>query len=45
MNAGCADSDIIWQIELREGKDHPQHLGGKEHDEKGTTVGTLLCLT
>ena len=44
-DAGCADNDIIWQVELREDKDHLQHLGGKEHDEKGKTVGTLLCLT
>ena len=44
-DADCADSDIIWQVELREGKDHLQHLGGKEHDEKGKTVGTLLHLT
>ena len=34
-DAGSADSDIIWQVELREGKDHLQHLGGKEQDEKG----------
>ena len=44
-DAGCAYSDIIWQVELGEGKDHLQHLGGKEHDEKGKTVGTLLRLT
>ena len=44
-DAGCAESDIIWQVELREGKDHPQHLGNKEIDDKGKTVGTLLCLT
>ena len=44
-DAGCAESDIIWQVELREGKDHPQHLGNKENDDKGKTVGTLLCLT
>ena len=42
---GCAESDIIWQVKLREGKDHPQHLGNKEHDDKGKTVGTLLHLT
>ena len=44
-DAGCADSDIIWQVKLREGKDCPQHLGGKQHDGKGKTVGTLLCRT
>ena len=44
-DAGCAESDIIWQVELREGKDHLQHLGNKENDDKGKTVGTLLHLT
>ena len=44
-DAGCAESDIIWQVELREGKDCLQHLGNKENDDKGKTVGTLLCLT
>ena len=44
-DAGCADSDVIWQVDLREGKDRPCHMGEKEHDEKGQTVGTLLCLT
>ena len=28
-DAGCADSDIIWALDLREGKDHPQNLGPK----------------
>ena len=42
-DAGCADSDVIWQVDLREGKDRPVQLGGgKEHDEKGKTTGTLL---
>ena len=44
-DAGCAESDIIWQVELREGKDHLQHLGNTENDDKGKTVGTLLHLT
>ena len=34
-NAGCAMSDIIWHVDLREGKDRPRHLGEKEHDNKG----------
>ena len=38
-DAGYADSDLIWQVKLREGKDRPQHLGGKEHDEKGRLLG------
>ena len=41
-DAGCADSDIIWQVNLWEGKDHPWELGQKEYDEKGKTTGTLL---
>ena len=41
-DAGCADSDIIWQVDLREGKDRPRELGQKEYDEKGKTTGTLL---
>ena len=44
-DASCADSNIIWQVELREGKDCQQHLGNKEHDNKGKMVGTLLQLT
>ena len=27
-DAGCADSDIIWQVDLREAKDRPVQLGG-----------------
>ena len=41
----CADSDIIWQVDLQEGKDHQPELGQKEYDEKGKTTGTLLRLT
>ena len=44
-DAGCSLSDIIWQVDLREGKDHPAHLGKKEFDELGSTVGTLLHLS
>ena len=25
-DAGCAMSDVIWQVDLHEGKDHPQHM-------------------
>ena len=45
QNAGYGLSDIIWQVDLQEGKDHPAHLGKKEFDELGSTVGTLLCLS
>ena len=38
------DSDIIWALELHEGKDHPTQLNNKEFDELGKTIGTLLCL-
>ena len=34
-DAGCADSDIIWSLDLREGKYHPTTLGKKEFDELG----------
>ena len=44
-DAGCAMSNIIWRVDLREGKDRPRHLGEKEHDNKGRTIGTLLHLT
>ena len=44
-DAGCADSDIIWSLELHEGKDCPTQLNNKEFDELGKTIGTLLCLT
>ena len=44
-DAGCADSDIIWAIDLREGKDRPASLGNKEFDEHGKTCGILLQLT
>ena len=39
------ESDIIWQVKLREGKDHLQDLGNKGCDDKGKTVVTLLHLT
>ena len=41
-DAGCAYSDIIWAVELREGKDCPTQLNNKEFDEMGKTIGTLL---
>ena len=44
-DAGCADSNIIWSLELREGKDRPPQLNNKQFDDLGKTVGTLLRLT
>ena len=44
-DAGCVDSDIIWALELRKGKDHPTQLNNKEFDKLSKTIGTLLCLT
>ena len=41
-DAGCADSDIIWAVELRKGKDHLTQLNNKEFDEMGKTIGTPL---
>ena len=29
-DAGCADSNIIWQVNLREGKDRPTDLGQED---------------
>ena len=40
-NAGCAESDIIWALELWEGKDQPPQLNNKPFDNIGKTVGTL----
>ena len=44
-DAGCAESDIIWSLELWEGKDWPTQLNNKPFDDLGKTVGTLLRLT
>ena len=44
-DAGCTMSDVIWQVNLCEGKDHPQHMDKKDYDELGATVGMLLHLT
>ena len=44
-DAGCADSNIIWSLELLEGKDRPLQLNKKQFDDLGKTVGTLLRLT
>ena len=44
-DAGCADSDIICALDLREGKEQPQNLGPKEFDNIGKTTGILLQLT
>ena len=41
-DAGCSDSNIIWALDLREGKDWPQNLGHKEFDNIGKTIGILL---
>ena len=43
-DTGCCSSDVIWSVDLREGKDRPRHLGEKEYDDMGKTVGTLLRL-
>ena len=44
-NAGCANSNIIWSLELHEGKDRPPQLNNKPFDDLRKTVGTLLWLT
>ena len=44
-DTGCANSNIIWLLELREGKDTPPQLNNKPFDDLRKTVGTLLWLT
>ena len=44
-DTGCAESDIIWSLELWEGKDWPTQLNNKPFDDLGKIVGTLLHLT
>ena len=44
-DAGCSESDIIWSLDLHEGKDRPTNLGPKEFDDLGKTTGLLLQLT
>ena len=45
LNEGCVESDIIWALELWEGKDWPPQLNNKPFDDIRKTVGTLLRLT
>ena len=44
-NACCAESDIIWSVNVCEGKDRPREIGAKEHDNNGKSVWMLLRLT
>ena len=44
-DAGHADSNIIWSLELHEGKDRPPQLNNMPFDDLAKTVGTLLQLT
>ena len=41
----CGMSDIMFAVELVEGKDEPPQAQPKEHSEKGKTVSLLLRLT
>ena len=41
-DASCADSDIIWQVDLREGKNRPVQLEGKEMTKRVRQLG-LCC--
>eukprot|EP00977_Amphora_coffeiformis_P000513 scaffold130_cov151-Amphora_coffeaeformis.AAC.2 len=41
----CGESQIMWQIELVEGKDRPPEMAPPEHADQGKTVGLLLRLT
>ena len=44
-DTGCANSNIIWSLELCEGKDRPLQLNNKQFDDLRKTVRTLLRLT
>ena len=44
-DAGCANSDIVWALDLQERKGCPTNLGNKEFDDLGKTSGILLQLT
>ena len=41
----CAVSNVLFQVELVEGKDEPRERGQKQFDDLGKTVGLLLRLT
>ena len=41
----CGMCDIMFVVELVEGKDEPSEASAKEHSEKGKTVSLLLRLT
>ena len=41
----CGLSNIIWQVDLHEGNNCKAHLGKKEFDNLGSTIGTLLHLS
>ena len=41
-DAGFAESDIIWSLDLCKGKDQPTNLSPKEFDDLGKTTGLLL---
>ena len=44
-DVGCGLSNIIWHVDLCDGKDHTAHLGKKEFNDLGSTIGTLLHLS
>ena len=41
-DSGCAESDIIWSLDLHEGEDQPINLSPKEFDDLGKITGLLL---
>ena len=43
--AGCCDSDVVWAVDLREGKDQHTELGCEEYNQKGQTVGMSMTNT
>ena len=43
-DAGCAMSDIIWRVDLREGMDRPRHLGEKRKRQQRTNDWDTIAL-
>ena len=43
-DAGCPDRDIIWALDLRERKDHPQHLGLLQLTKPVWSTGKVFVL-
>ena len=38
----CGLTSILWKAQIVEGKYPPSHIGAKQHQELGNTVGLVL---